>query len=222
MGNAKEVSFYGANVEVNSRSPAKYIYQYTLASSTMQANTAPKPLTVSELYADYKYYDGMTSAVISGALTSADIIAGDNVSISMPTGSFVDKNVKENKPIILSGLSISGNDNYEIKNLSLTSNITPAPLVLKADNKIKTIGENDPVLTYTYTGLVNEDISAEFEKKLYKGNINRPGIYKIYQGSLVAKGNYFIDTYILGKLIIIRRPMPNEINKHSYFSFLWA
>ncbi|BAU53895.1 hypothetical protein MgSA37_02066 [Mucilaginibacter gotjawali] len=51
------------------------------------------------------------------------------------------------------------------------SSVTPAPLTITADNKRKTFGTANPVLTATYTGFVNGDTPADFTSPLVLSTI---------------------------------------------------
>lgn len=55
----------------------------------------------------------------------------------------------------LTGTFLPGN--YAINYVPGNVTVTPAPLLVTADNKSKIIGEPNPVLTITYTGFVNDD-----------------------------------------------------------------
>ncbi len=117
-----------------------YRLQATTASAT--GTVTPKDLTVSGLTnvtATNRVYDGTPTVEVtipSGSVitpNSADIISGDDVSISVPvagvtTGTMRDKNVGTDKPLTITGLSLSGTDkdNYQIVGAAgVTVNISP-------------------------------------------------------------------------------------------------
>jgi hypothetical protein len=94
---------------------------YTLANSnsTATATMNRATLTVGGISAANKVYDGTTSASITtGGITLSTVFAGDSVSVDAGaiTGAFADKNVGTNKPVTLSGLSLTGSsaNNYQI------------------------------------------------------------------------------------------------------------
>ncbi|GAA0652491.1 YDG domain-containing protein [Brevundimonas lenta] len=109
---------------------------YTLVSPPgLSANITPATLNVLNLLFNDKVYDGTTIATpVPGSATVSGRIAGDAVTISTAGASinFVDRNVGQNIPITVSGLSLAGADagNYVIglPPASLTGNILPAPL----------------------------------------------------------------------------------------------
>ncbi len=120
-------------------------YQLSTDTATTTASVTPKPITVSGLTnvtAQDRTYDGtrvVTVVIPSGAnivANSGDIVAGDNVSIAVPssgttTGSMVNKNVGTGKAVLVDGLGLSGTDsgNYTITGTAgITVNITPKQL----------------------------------------------------------------------------------------------
>ncbi len=88
---------------------------------------------------------------------------------------------------IVPGTYIS--NNYEISYGLGTLTIDPAPLTITAQDKSKTFGDEDPVLTFTDLGLLGED-------NLSGALIREPGEdvddYAILQGSLTAGENYTV------------------------------
>ena len=77
---------------------------------------------------------------------------------------------------------------------SVDFNITPATLKITAINRSKKVGEEDPELTYTIDGLVDNDIAAD----ILTGKIERAagddiGTYPIRQGTLSTNKNYIIE-----------------------------
>ena len=87
--------------------------------------------------------------------------------------------------------------------------VTPAPLTVNATNESMTYGGTVPTLTYTYTGLVNNDTSATFSGSLVTAatSSSNVGDYPITQGTLAATGNYTISTYNPGTLTVIAAPL---------------
>jgi filamentous hemagglutinin family protein len=117
-------------------------YALSTTGAVLSANIAAKPLTVGNVVASSKVYDGNSSAVVSGG-NLVGAIAGDNVSLGALSGSFLDKNAGNNKPVIVSGLVLGGADggNYSLaaNSVSTTANITRKLLdvsALTAANKI--------------------------------------------------------------------------------------
>ncbi len=75
--------------------------------------------------------------------------------------------------------------------------MNPASLTVTADSKSMTYGGTVPALTYTYSGLVNNDTSAGFSGGLTTNatSSSNVGGYAITQGDLAATGNYTIGTF---------------------------
>ena len=86
--------------------------------------------------------------------------------------------------------------------------ITPAPLqVVVENNQFKRFGEADPVLRYRVEGLQRGDVLIQ----AVAGQLTRVageniGFYSIKQGTLMAKANYYIDSFT---------PASFEIKKNS-------
>ena len=101
-----------------------------------------RPVTFTGLTAADKIYDGTTAATVSGT-AGVSVVPGDRVSVSgTASGEFLNKNVGNEKPVAISGLSLSGVDagNYTLTGGSgVSADITPRDLPiggLGAANKI--------------------------------------------------------------------------------------
>ncbi|WP_395824334.1 YDG domain-containing protein, partial [Collimonas sp.] len=125
---SEDVGTYGINQ--GSLSAANYVLNYSPANFTI----TPAPLTIAGLIAQNKVYDTTTLAQISGgALTG--VLASDSGNVSLSgsvVGNLSDKNVGNNKNVIVSNGGLSGSRafNYYIDYIATgtTGNITPAPL----------------------------------------------------------------------------------------------
>ncbi|MBR6253305.1 MAG: S-layer homology domain-containing protein [Clostridia bacterium] len=110
--------------------------------------------------------------------------------------------------------------------------ITPAPLTVKADNKTKTVGRENPTLTYTVTGAVNGEVPAfDGTPTTTCTKESKKGTYPIVvDGELVAKvegtfdpANYNI-TYVDGILTVkssgggTSTPVPKDIDVSIFLS----
>ncbi len=82
--------------------------------------------------------------------------------------------------------------------------ILPAELTITADPKEKTVGENDPELTYTAAGLVEGDTITG---ALTRAPGEDPGEYDILIGTISAGDNYMIK-YVGAKLTIKAKDEP--------------
>jgi hypothetical protein len=89
-------------------------------------------------------YSGFVNGDTPASLTQP-VLLSTTATAASPVGAY---------PITATG---SGNANYSLAFNTGTLTITPAPLVVIADDKIKTYGAALPVFTATYNGLVNGD-----------------------------------------------------------------
>jgi len=87
--------------------------------------------------------------------------------------------------------------------------VTPAPLTVTAASPSMTYGGTVPALTYTYTGLVNNDQSATFSGALTTSATSSSSVggYAITQGNLAATGNYTIGAFNAGTLTVNPAPL---------------
>ncbi|MEZ0005650.1 hypothetical protein ABH942_001007 [Flavobacterium sp. 28YEA47A] len=88
--------------------------------------------------------------------------------------------------------TLAASGNYDIAYTGADFNITKATLNIVADSKSKVYGTTDPVLTYTVTGLVNNDTEMIITGTLARTAGENIGTYTIEQGTLAASGNYEI------------------------------
>ena len=80
--------------------------------------------------------------------------------------------------------------NYVVSFTGADLTITKKTLSVTADAKAKTYGEEDPELTYTVTGLVDDDtLTGELTREPGEAK----GTYAIRQGTVAANDNYVID-----------------------------
>jgi hypothetical protein len=99
--------------------------------------------------------------------------------------------------------SLTSAEGYSFHFADGTLTIAPTPLTVTADNKTIVAGAPDPQLTYTYTGLVAGDMSANFSGALaYTGDGVTAGTYSILQNTLVTSGNYMIGLFNPGTFTI--------------------
>jgi hypothetical protein len=106
---------------------------YTLVSTTAMtaADITARALTVSATGID-KVYDGTTAATVT---LSDDRVSGDSLATSYTFASFADKHVGTNKPVSVTGISISGADagNYTFNTTAMTTaDITARSLTISA------------------------------------------------------------------------------------------
>ncbi len=139
VGNGKTVTISGLTLTGSDAD------NYTLASQpTTTANITPKSVTVTGITAQNKVYDGSTNATLNCEdATITEKVDNDDLSISTPTGSFLDKNVGNGKTVTITGLTLTGEDaaNYILASqpADTTADITTKEVTVTgiiAENKI--------------------------------------------------------------------------------------
>ena len=87
--------------------------------------------------------------------------------------------------------SLSASSNYTIAYTGADLSVTPRTITVTADAQSKVYGDLNPSLTYTATGLVNNDtLSGALSTSA--GQFSGVGAYAINQGNLSASSNYTI------------------------------
>ncbi|MBW6467337.1 MAG: fibronectin type III domain-containing protein, partial [Brevefilum sp.] len=91
-------------------------------------------------------------------------------------------------------------EGYQINLVTANFSITPKPITVTADNQSKTVGDDDPLLTYHITsgGLAFDD---QFIGSLEREPGEDVGTYAILQGTLALNANYTL-TFIPGDFVI--------------------
>lgn len=173
---------------------------------TAVADITQNVLTVSGAVASDKVYDGTVEAAISGG-SLVGIKGSDDVTIGSNTGTFADSGVGSGKAVS-AAMTLTGADagNYSLTQpTSLTANIIPRPLAIKANPAEKIYGETDPALSYTITSgnLITGD---SLTGSLSRSPGENAGTYAIGQGTLTAITNYAI-TFIPDNLKINKKVM---------------
>ena len=159
-------------------------------SSPQSVSVTPATLTVSGVVAENKQYDATAKATVdtSGA-TLNGVLNGDNVQLQTlnAAAAFASAGAGTNIPVTVSGLSLLGpaSPDYVLQQPSgLTANITPAPLLLVANDLTSTAGSPLPALTYTAVGLQGTDTVASLTTQptlaTSASSTSPPGTYPIF------------------------------------------
>lgn len=114
--------------------------------------------------------------------------------------------------LITQGTLATNNNNYNFTFANGTLTINRRSLTVKADNKSKTYGTANPSLTYTATGLINNDQLTGSLATTATTN-SAVGSYPITQGTL-ANNNYTI-TFTPGTLTINKAPLTVTANDQT-------
>jgi autotransporter-associated beta strand protein len=189
-----------------------------LTVSNTSISVTPLPITLTAPTINKVYDGGYTYTVTSANLAalSAQLVGGDTVTAASVAFAGNNPNVGSNKTVNLLSATISDGNNGANYNVSLasTSNsqITPAPLIVKAVNSAKFVTQTDPS-NYggvIYTGFVNGETSSVLSGTLSiarsdSGN-NSAGNYTLtpsgYGSANSTNGNYQIS-YQTGNFIIV-------------------
>ena len=148
---------------------------YVLANSTgsTTANISVRAITISDIVAENKAYDGSTTATLTYNVDGLQ--NGDDVTVGY-TATFDDKNVGEGIKVTYN-ITISGADvdKYEFTEISgeTTANITSAvvSIDLTVDNKAYD-GTTTATATFTTTGIVNdEDVTVNYTATFEDKNV---------------------------------------------------
>ena len=155
----------------------------TPATLTVVADNKSKVYGTADPALTYTYgglVNGDSAAVFSGALSRA---AGENV------GNYV---IGQN--------TLSAGSNYVIAYTDGKLAVTPAALLVTADNQSMTYGGSVPALTYVVSGLVGGD-KLTGTLATSATSTSNVGTYPISQGSLAASANYVL-TYVAGLVTV--------------------
>ena len=142
---------------------------------------------------------------IGGGLIPGDNVVPESLTI---TGSIINVGTETNR--LASSAQITnkaGKDvtgNYSINYVNGLLTITPAKVVVKADDKTKVYGNADPELTAHVYGLINESDVIEYSLSRAEGE--NVGNYTITPTGEAQQGNYIV-TYETGTLTITPKPL---------------
>jgi hypothetical protein len=161
------------------------------ASSTFAITKAGSTTTVScpvsEIY---------TGAAIQACTATVTGVGGLNESVAVTYTN------NRNVGTATASATFAGDANHNTSTASATFAITPAAMIVTADNKSKLVGAADPALTYQVSGLKPGDTAAS----VLTGGLTRDageaaGSYAIRPGTLAANANYTL-TVVNGTLTI--------------------
>jgi hypothetical protein len=102
---------------------------------------------------------------------------------------------------------------YASTTATTTVTVIPAPLLVKADNQTRAVGQPNPSFTWTVTGLVNGDTVGSVLSGALATTAtasSTAGSYPITQGSLVATANYAL-AFVNGTLTVTALPTSTRL-----------
>lgn len=201
------VTFTGVTIDTTKDTSGNYV---VTATEDGTLTITPKPLTITA-DSDTKVYDG--TALTKNSYTSEGLMAGDQIESVTITGSQTNAGSSYNVPsaaVIKKGDEVV-NANYTITYTNGTLEVMKKPMTVTADAKTKAYGEDDPILTYTSEGLINEDALTGALTRTAGENV---GEYAINLGTLTAGNNYDIDFHS-AKLTITKVGLTITAKNHT-------
>ncbi|MBU5433269.1 S-layer homology domain-containing protein [Intestinimonas sp. MSJ-38] len=213
----KKADVNGATLTVTYESDTR------MGSASATITVARKEVTISGITANNKEYDGNTSATVnaSGA-TITGKVDGDDLTVSVATGSTFDRADAGSRTVTLGTLTLNGTSagNYTLatsgNQTTAAANITVRDLTVKPNSgQSKSYGTTpDPVLAYTSTGTVTGETAA-FDGALSREAGEDVGQYDITKGSLELKdsGTFKAANY---NLVLDTEVVTFEITKVTY------
>ncbi|MEI7748805.1 MAG: YDG domain-containing protein, partial [Chlorobiaceae bacterium] len=200
------------------------VYGYTLSTTSLSGNIGvitKAPLTVVNLVALDKVYDGTTTAFLSTAAASVNsgVFSGDVINLLSATGTFADKKVGTAKLVTATDIQLSGDDmaNYFMNPVTgLTANITKRTLVVFAtsDNKVY-----DGGLTATVHLSDNRIINDVLDYSSYTANfLDKNAAVSKYVGVTAITlagddlGNYTYNTTTSAYADIMPKPLTASVS----------
>ncbi len=176
---------------------------YTIAFVGADLTVTPRPVTVTADPGQTKVYGEadptLTYQVTSGTLAFSDAFTG---TLARTAGESVAAG-----PYAITQGTLSLGGNYALTFLGADFAITPRPVTVTADAKIKVYGDPDPALTYQIT-TGSLAFSDAFSGALSRapGESVAAGPYAITQGTLALSSDYLL-TFVGADLSITPRPV---------------
>ncbi|MGY5776270.1 MBG domain-containing protein [Rhizobium sp. LEGMi135b] len=179
-GQYSDVGSYG--ITQGSLANANYAISYTGANLTVNS----RALTVMADAKSKAYGDA--NPTLTYTVGGAGLVNGDTFSGSLTTSAGQYSNV--GAYAIAQG-TLAASSNYALTYAGANLTVNPRALTVTADGVSKTYGDVNPALTYTATGLINND-TLSGSLATTAGQYSNVGSYGITQGSL-ANTNYAIS-----------------------------
>jgi hypothetical protein len=136
---------------------------FSSVTGNVNITVLPREVTITEVLAADKVYDGTVAATLSGGEPHG-IIDGDAVDIIPGTAEFESKNVGVDIPVTTTGFSLSGEDahNYYLEEIrNIFADILPIDVIVTADHYTKKAGDPDPLFTASFDSFISgEDESV--------------------------------------------------------------
>ncbi|MFM2265179.1 MAG: hypothetical protein RLZ77_599, partial [Bacteroidota bacterium] len=197
-----------------------------IGTSATGNSVSTKALTVTNLTASNKAYDGSTSVSVTGTATLSGVNGSDVVTLGgTPTYSFATASAGTAKSVITSGYTISGAQStfYTLTQPTLSADITKVSLTITASDQIVGFGTPESsviaVGSYTATGFVNSETASVISgAATYTTNytdttaIGTSGITITPAIGTLSATNYSFDTFVPGIITVTSSLTPQTIS----------
>ncbi|MGJ0455719.1 YDG domain-containing protein [Aliarcobacter cryaerophilus] len=215
----KNVGTHQVNISGITLSGADTNNYNVVAPNSLTASITQKGLTISNITANNKTYDGTTTATLSNIGSLVGLVTGEDLVLNNPTSViFSSKDVADGITVTASGYTIADKDSFKASNYNLTqtskttnANISKADLTATLNDNSKTYdgtsysGGNG----ITFNGFVNSETASLLGGNLvYSGTsqgAKDAGNY-IISGSGLTSNNYNIS-FVNGKLTINKKDL---------------
>jgi filamentous hemagglutinin family protein len=221
--NAASATFNSANVRdaasvsvalgAVSATGGTLLSNYLLPTSASGAGTiAPRSVAIGAMSVAPKVYDGGTAATLNGTGTLSNLVAGEALTLSAPTSVVFDNRGAGNgKLVTASGFTLADGagglaSNYVLASATASVNtgvVTRAPLTIRADDKVRASGSDNPAFTFSGSGFVGGDGNSLLAGLTASTGADRQspaGSYAITPAGGVFKD--YLPTYVDGTLTV--------------------
>jgi hypothetical protein len=198
-----------------------------VTTSSSGNTVSQKALTVTDLSAENKIYDGLTTATATGTAALVGVVSPDAVSLTgTPTFTFVNATVGTSKTVNTTNYSLTGAQaaNYTLTQPTLSANITVRSLTITANDVSKVQGvllsEGAGSTAFTSSGLQNSETIGSVTiaygtAGATTGDGNTVGVYasqvtpSVATGGTFTASNYSIS-YVAGSITVTQAPCGTE------------
>jgi hypothetical protein len=218
------VGTYSGNIALSSTGAT------TVNVATFSSTVSTKTLTITNLSASDKLYDGLTTVTESGAPAYSGLLNSESFSVSGTVSwAFPNASVENNKTLTRTGNYAAPSANYTVTQPSLTASITTRSLTITANDVNKAYGD---VLTdgsgstaFSSSGLQNSEAIGSVTISYGNGALagDAVGTYasqvtpSAATGGTFTASNYSIS-YVAGNIIVSSVPTLNPVTLTSALS----
>ena len=218
------VGTYSGNIALSSTGAT------TVNVATVSSAVSTKTLTITNLSASDKLYNGLTTVTVSGTPAYSGLVNSESFSVSGTVSwAFPNASVENNKVLTRTGNYAAPSANYTVTQPSLTASITTRSLTITANNVNKAYGD---VLTggsgstaFTSSGLQNSETIGSLTISYGNGALagDAVGTYtnqvtpSSATGGTFTASNYSIS-YVSANIVVSDVPTLNPVTLTSALS----